>query len=64
MTSRIRAAIVVAAWLASLLPHALAESPLTTATPGLQDLRGIAQLQSLFDSDRDNVRVVLLLSPT
>jgi hypothetical protein len=59
-----RAAIVVAVWLASTLPHALAQSPVTTAAPALQDLRGVAQLRSMFDSDRDKIRIVLLLSPT
>jgi hypothetical protein len=64
MTSRIRVAIVVAAWLVVLSPHTFAQSAVSIAPPALQDLSGIAQLQSLFDSDRDNVRVVLLLSPT
>jgi hypothetical protein len=64
MISRIRVAIVVAAWLVVLSPHAGAQSAVTIAPPALQDLSGLAHLQSLFDSDRDNVRLILLLSPT
>ena len=61
---RILAAIVMATALASPSPHALGQSPGTTVSPALHDLRGIAELRSRFDSDRDKIRIVLLLSPT
>ena len=58
------AVIVLAAWLAWPAPQAFTQSPVTTAAPVLQDLHGVAQLRSQFDSDRNRVRIVLLLSPT
>ena len=64
MTSRMLAVIVATACLASPSPYVPAQSPITSAAPRLQDLRGIAEIRSLFDSDRDKVRIVLLLSPT
>jgi hypothetical protein len=64
VTGRILAAIVMTAALVSPSPQALVQSPATTVSPALHDLRGVAELRSLFDSDRDKVRIVLLLSPT
>jgi hypothetical protein len=64
VTSRILAALVMATALASPSPHALVQSPVTATAPALHDLRGIAEFRSLFESDRDKVRIVLLLSPT
>ena len=65
MTFRIRAAIVVAACLAWPSPQPLAQAPATTAPSlVLRDLNGVNGLQSLFDRDRDKIRIVLLLSPT
>ena len=39
---------------------------LTTAevAAGLRDLGGLDELRSLFERDRDKIRIVLLLSPT
>lgn len=34
------------------------------AAPALSDLKGIAELQQLFNQDAGQVRLVLLLSPT
>jgi len=48
--------------LASPSPHALVQPPVTPTA--LHDLRGIAEFRSLFESDRDTIRIVLLLSPT
>jgi hypothetical protein len=64
VTSRILAAIVMTTALASPSPHALVQSPVATVPSALHDLRGIAELRSLFEGDRDKVRIVLLLSPT
>ena len=64
MTSRILAAIAMTTALAVPSPQARVQSPSTVASPALHDLRGVAELRSLFDSDRDKIRVVLLLSPT
>jgi len=65
MTLRIRAAVAVAACLAWPLPQPLAKAPATTApSVVLRDLNGVSELQSLFDRDRDKIRIVLLLSPT
>jgi len=36
----------------------------STTSPALRDLASIAQLQAAFDTDREKVRVLLLLSPT
>ncbi len=58
------AVIVLAAWLAWPAPQAFTQSPVTTVASVLQDLRGVAPLRSQFESDRDKVRIVLLLSPT
>jgi hypothetical protein len=44
--------------------HALVQSPVATVPSALHDLRGVADLRSLFEGDRDKVRIVLLLSPT
>ena len=64
VTSRILAAIVMTTALASPSPHARVQSPVTTVSPALHDLRGVAEFRSLFESDRDKIRIVLLLSPT
>jgi hypothetical protein len=58
------AVIVLAAWLAWPAPHAFTQAPVATAAPILQDLHGVADLRSLFERDRDKVRIVLLVSPT
>jgi hypothetical protein len=59
--------------LAALLTMTLAAPPYyahaqsTTAAdaaPALHDLRGLDELRTLFDRDRDKSRIVLLLSPT
>ena len=63
-TNRMLAAIVMTTALVSQSSHALVQSPVTTVSPALHDLRGVAELRSLFESDRDKVRIVLLLSPT
>ena len=34
------------------------------AAPVVHDLRGMADLAAVFDKDRDQPRIVLLLSPT
>jgi hypothetical protein len=65
MSLRRRSAVIVlAVWLAWPAPHAFTQSPVTTAAPVLQDLHGVADLRSLFERDRDKVKIVLLLSPT
>lgn len=64
MSRCIPAAIVLAAWLALPLPQPFTQAPVASAAPALQDLRGVDQLRSLFDNDRDKIRIVLLLSPT
>ena len=51
------AVIVLAAWLACPAPHAFTQAPLGTAAPILQDLHGVADLRSLFERDRDKVRI-------
>jgi hypothetical protein len=64
MAAHLRAALVLAVALASPVHEAHAQ-PVTAATaPVLQDLRGIDELRSLFDSDQGKIRIVLLLSPT
>lgn len=45
-------------------PRALTQATAKNATSALQDLRGVADLRALFESDRGKVRIVLLLSPT
>ena len=65
MSVRRRSAVIVlAVWLAWPAPHAFTQSPVTTASSVLQDLHGVADLRSLFERDRDKVKIVLLLSPT
>ena len=57
-------AIVVAAWLLAPPPRALAQPPVGAASLVLNELNGVGELRSVFDSDREKIRVVLLLSPT
>ena len=64
MTRHVRAAIIAAVVLASPVHQAGAQSGVAAATPVLQDLSGVDELRSLFESDRDKIRIVLLLSPT
>jgi hypothetical protein len=63
-SGRIRTALVLAVALAALPCHVRAQSAHTSAAPVLQDLRGLDELRTLFDRDRDKIRIVLLLSPT
>jgi hypothetical protein len=44
--------------------YAHAQSTTADASQALHDLRGLDELRTLFDHDRDKVRIVLLLSPT
>jgi len=55
---------MLAIWLASSAPPALAQSPVAISAPVLHDLNGMTELRSMFERDRDKVRIVLLLSPT
>jgi hypothetical protein len=64
VTRHIFAALVMAWALASPSLQSLVRSPVSTTAPRLQDLRGIAEFRSLFESDRNKIRIVLLLSPT
>ena len=54
----IGAAVLVAAILAR------PQSPATISTPGLADLQGIPDLQTRFNADAGQPRLILLLSPT
>jgi len=56
--------LAAALWLTWSVPSALAQTANATSPPVLKDLAGIPELQSLFDRDSDNTRIVLLLSPT
>ena len=62
MASRFGAVILAAVVFASPLQHT--HSGVALAAPVLQDLRGLGELRSLFERDRDKIRIVLLLSPT
>jgi hypothetical protein len=64
MIPRVSTALMLVAWLALCASPAFAQSPVAISAPLLHDLNGIAELRSLFETDRDTVRIVLLLSPT
>jgi hypothetical protein len=70
MTERVRRigrhsiAFAAVVWLACFTPRTAAQTPTATAPAVLRDLTAIAELQSLFDRERDRIRIVLLLSPT
>jgi len=65
MTPRVSTALVLAVWLASCVSPGFAQSPeAISAAPVLHDLNGMTELRALFETDRDTVRIVLLLSPT
>jgi hypothetical protein len=64
MASRLRATVLVALALASPIHQAGAQSGGVNAAPVLKDFRGLGELRPLFESDRDKIRIVLLLSPT
>lgn len=49
---------------AGVVPRAVAQTSTVPARTILQDFAGIEELQSRFDRESDNVRIVLLLSPT
>jgi len=55
-------ALVAMAGVLCTLPRARAQS--TNADSSLHDLGGVAALQAMFERDRDQTRIVLLLSPT
>jgi hypothetical protein len=57
-------ALAVALWLAWAAPQVAAQPAKAPASPVLRDLARIADLRTLFDQERDRIRVVLLLSPT
>jgi len=59
----LRLAALVAV-LASPLQQARAQPGVPNAALVLQDLRGLSELRSRFESDVDKIRIVLLLSPT
>jgi hypothetical protein len=63
MAAGLRLAALVAA-LASPLHQPRVQPGVAGAAPILQDLRGLGELRSLFESDVDTIRIVLLLSPT
>jgi len=63
MASGLRLAALVAV-LASSLHQARAQPAVASAAPVLQDLRGLVELRSVFESDVDKIRIILLLSPT
>ncbi len=50
--------------LGAYLPSTRADARVSTAAPGLSDLKGVDELRTLFNSDVGKVRLVLLLSPT
>jgi len=60
--SRRWVALVAMAGVLCTLPRARAQS--TNADSSLHDLGGVAALQAMFERDRDQTRIVLLLSPT
>jgi hypothetical protein len=62
MASRFGAVVLAAVVFASPLHHT--HLGVAHAAPALQDLRGLGELRSLFERDRDKIRIVLLLSPT
>jgi hypothetical protein len=64
MISRVFATLVLTAWLAPCASPASAQPRGPTGAAVLQDLSSISELRSLFEADRDKVRIVLLLSPT
>jgi len=64
MTPRVSTALVLAVWLALCTSPAFAQSPEAISAPVLHDLNGMTELRALFETDRDTVRIVLLLSPT
>jgi hypothetical protein len=64
MIGRVRTAIILTAWLVTTAPPVFAQTTGATIAPVLHDLHGAAELGSLFDGDRDKVRIVMLLSPT
>jgi hypothetical protein len=70
MTERVRlierrvVAFAVAACLTGLAQRPAGQTSTATAPPVLRDLTAISELQSLFDSESDRTRIVLLLSPT
>jgi hypothetical protein len=64
MAGRLRAAVLAALALVSPLHEARAQSGVANAAPVLKDFRGLSELRSLFERDRDKIRIVLLLSPT
>jgi hypothetical protein len=45
-------------------PSLVRSSVVTTAATKLTDLRGVEELRTLFNHDKGNVRLVLLVSPT
>jgi hypothetical protein len=64
VTRRMLAAFVIATALTSLSPVMLSQSLSTTGSRTLHDLHDIGELRSLFDHERDHIRILLLLSPT
>jgi hypothetical protein len=64
IAAQLRLALLVAVTLASSLHQARAQSGVPGAAPVLRDLAGLGELRSQFEIDRDNIRIVLLLSPT
>ena len=64
MSSRIVPAALLAVALAAHPSLVRAQSTSAEAAQVLQDLRGLQELRTLFERDRDKIRIVLLLSPT
>jgi hypothetical protein len=64
MRDRIWIALVMLLALAAPVFHARAQSTITNGAPILQDLGGVDELRTLFERDRDKIRILLLLSPT
>jgi hypothetical protein len=56
--------VLLAVALAAHPSQVRAQSTSAEAAPALQDLRGLGELRTLFERDRDKIRIVLLLSPT
>ena len=61
--NRLWAPLAVAAGVLCSLQLARAQS-VPAAGAALRDLGGVAALRSTFEQDRDQARIVLLLSPT